>query len=311
MGCSPTIWQVWLIDSQKDESQKTTTKSQVWILTLPKYLDFSLFLCGPRKETTRMQGENFSSSVPLDMMSLLMIVRKISEKSSWDLRLEESGQKQISNLSKLVSSNSLLQKIPKTPSHRVWQVAMIQEIEGSSSSTYPISTLSQNLSPELQQEVDCERVGIPDWYHRSRVRNDGTSNNFPMDPGNIYDHNTMIFDKNTRTSWQKNNIKAISLLIEKKWCAWEKVEVVEGISPLTTLLEHVDDTDIYARPHDHEFLRNLKITWVNGKWIVSSDAIMTHCGCGSSFSRKTGNPLQDKIREMKLRMKEKKEGIHI
>ena len=49
------------------------------------------------------------------------------------------------------------------------------------------------------------------------------------------------------------------------------------------------------------------ITWTGEKWILTSKNINTRCGCGSSFSIKSGDALQDKISQMKLAMKEKKE----
>jgi hypothetical protein len=43
---------------------------------------------------------------------------------------------------------------------------------------------------------------------------------------------------------------------------------------------------------------------------MKSESINNHCGCGKSFSLKTGDVLTDKIQSMKLVMKQKREGIH-
>jgi hypothetical protein len=58
------------------------------------------------------------------------------------------------------------------------------------------------------------------------------------------------------------------------------------------------------------YLDGSMITWTGKKWILTSEKINTRCGCGSSFSLKSGNAIQDKIAQMRLAIKEKKEGIH-
>lgn len=79
----------------------------------------------------------------------------------------------------------------------------------------------------------------------------------------------------------------------------------------------MDDTSLnqnsitfHTRSFEADFFENIRITRSGSKWIVSWDAVNTHCGCGSSFSRKSGNTIQDKITRMKERIRQKKEKAH-
>ncbi|MFZ2255986.1 MAG: hypothetical protein WAW59_01780 [Patescibacteria group bacterium] len=71
-----------------------------------------------------------------------------------------------------------------------------------------------------------------------------------------------------------------------------------------------DSITFHTRGSESDFFRDIRITRSGTKWIVSGEAVNTHCGCGSSFARKTGNPLQDKARRMKELIRQKKEKAH-
>lgn len=66
----------------------------------------------------------------------------------------------------------------------------------------------------------------------------------------------------------------------------------------------------HTRDSESDFFESIRITKSEGKWIVSGDAVNTHCGCGSSFARKSGNPIIDKARRMKELIRQKKEKAH-
>ena len=66
----------------------------------------------------------------------------------------------------------------------------------------------------------------------------------------------------------------------------------------------------HTRSSESDFFDSIRITHSGSKWIVSGEAINTHCGCGSSFARKTGNPIIDKARYLKEIIRQKKEKAH-
>ena len=118
------------------------------------------------------------------------------------------------------------------------------------------------------------------------------------------------FDKNTENSWKERSIKNISIRITNTGCAGHKIQVEEWINPDIQNSIIQGDMNLYISVSDLNQLENSLLTWTGKKWILVSEKIHTRCGCGSSFSLKSGNPIQDKITQMKLAMKEKKEWIH-
>lgn len=72
----------------------------------------------------------------------------------------------------------------------------------------------------------------------------------------------------------------------------------------------IGEMKVHLRGGEVDFFRDIRITHVGARWIVSGDTINVHCGCGSSFSRKTGNPILDKARLMKEKIRQKKEKSH-
>ncbi len=67
---------------------------------------------------------------------------------------------------------------------------------------------------------------------------------------------------------------------------------------------------VWVNKNEESLFSEAFISWNGKKWILKSEAINTRCGCGSSFSVKSGNTLHDKIERTKLAIKQKKEGIH-
>jgi Fe-S cluster assembly iron-binding protein IscA len=118
------------------------------------------------------------------------------------------------------------------------------------------------------------------------------------------------FDPRTLTSWHDRGIDAISITITDTGCAGHKVRVEEGSDESMDHIVHQDGIKISLMHSTFSYLDGSMITWTGKKWILTSEKINTRCGCGSSFSLKSWNAIQDKIAQMKLVMKEKKEGVH-
>lgn len=118
------------------------------------------------------------------------------------------------------------------------------------------------------------------------------------------------FDPKTIASWKERNITAISCIVTNTGCAGHKIRIQEGRDALIDFSVGQDGMTLHISEKDWHTLDGSMITWTGKKWILTSNSVNTRCGCGSSFSLKTGNPLQDKVAQMKLAIKEKKEGIH-
>lgn len=121
----------------------------------------------------------------------------------------------------------------------------------------------------------------------------------------------MIFDSRTLSDWQARGITDVSCFLVNRGCAGEKVQIQEGIEQtMDTRSIGQNSITFHTRSSEADFFRDIRITQSGKKWIVSGDVVNTHCGCGSSFARKTGNPLQDKARRMKELIRQKKEKAH-
>ncbi len=114
------------------------------------------------------------------------------------------------------------------------------------------------------------------------------------------------FDKNTLDRWEENNIYTISLEFISAWCEWTELRVHENIIlPEYEFVENSGKFVFYTQKQNLEQCKTLTITLVKGKWIVKSEAILSHCGCGKSFSLKTGDAKFDKIRLLKSKLTKK------
>lgn len=121
----------------------------------------------------------------------------------------------------------------------------------------------------------------------------------------------MIFDKSTIADWQTRGITDVSCFLIARGCAGEKVQVQEGMADgMDKKTKGHNGITFHTRTSESDFFQDIRITRSRTKWIVTGDAVNTHCGCGSSFVRKTGNPLQDKARLMKEIIRQKKEKAH-
>ncbi len=118
------------------------------------------------------------------------------------------------------------------------------------------------------------------------------------------------FDRETLKKWQESGVTDIrcefipkgcegTTLIVSEW-TWEWYELIEiQDSPLQC---HIDKAS-------REVLNGSFVTHTRGKWILSSDNVLAHCGCGKSFQAKTGNPKIDKIRLLRSKL-EKRNHTH-
>ncbi len=114
------------------------------------------------------------------------------------------------------------------------------------------------------------------------------------------------FDKNTITHWEENNIHNISLEFISSWCEWTELRVHENqILSWYVSVERSGSFAFYTQKQNVEHCKTLIVTSVKGKWIVRSEAVLSHCGCGKSFSLKTGNAKFDKIRLLKSKLAKK------
>lgn len=114
------------------------------------------------------------------------------------------------------------------------------------------------------------------------------------------------FDPKTFASWKEKHVYSIAISITNTGCAWHKIQIEEELNPHMDHIIKQDDLTISLMQEHLSLLEWSLVTWTGKKWILTSNKINTRCGCGSSFSIKSGNDIQDKITQMKLAMKEKK-----
>ena len=119
----------------------------------------------------------------------------------------------------------------------------------------------------------------------------------------------ILFQKKQIEYWKQEQINDISCVIIQSGCAGYKLSVTPGIHTQTDMILEQDGIYIHIESRYSKLYENARATEVQGKWILTSEQIGTRCGCGSSFSISTGNPIQDKISQLKLKMKKKKEGL--
>lgn len=79
---------------------------------------------------------------------------------------------------------------------------------------------------------------------------------------------------------------------------------------MNTKIQGQNSITFHTIDSESDFFESIRITKAGTKWIVSGDTVNTHCGCGSSFARKTGNPIRDKVARMKELIRQKKEKAH-
>lgn len=120
----------------------------------------------------------------------------------------------------------------------------------------------------------------------------------------------ITFDKKTLAQWHQDWVKELSVYFYKSGCAGTKIRVeTTRISDCNKEIPQ-DELTIYVKDSEIELIDWGRITQAGNKWLFQNKNINSHCGCGSSFSLKSDNPLQDKIARMKLAMKLKKEWTH-
>ena len=121
----------------------------------------------------------------------------------------------------------------------------------------------------------------------------------------------MIFDPHTLRDWETRGITDVSCFLIARGCAGEKVQVQEWVTDgMDKKIKGQNSITFHTRTSEADFFQDIRITRSGSKWIVVGDAVNTHCGCGSSFARKSGNPIQDKVARMKELIRQKKEKAH-
>ncbi len=116
--------------------------------------------------------------------------------------------------------------------------------------------------------------------------------------------------------WYQNIPKKIFVKIIHSWCDGNQVQIIEDIIDN----EH-DYTQISSNLWDHfsvfveEKNKSLLDGWYisqSGKKIIFAhkENILTRCGCGKSFSFKSGNEAKDKITLLKKKLRNKNKTIH-
>jgi Fe-S cluster assembly iron-binding protein IscA len=133
-----------------------------------------------------------------------------------------------------------------------------------------------------------------------------------MVSGNIANNSTIMihFDKKTLEQWKKDGTQNISIFFYESGCAGTKIKVELEKIPSCNQEIIQGFLCISLKSNEFHLIDEWRITQVGKKWIFTSPKINTRCGCWSSFSLKSESPLQDKIAQMKLAMKQKRDGIH-
>lgn len=124
-------------------------------------------------------------------------------------------------------------------------------------------------------------------------------------------YNMTIFSPKTLKDWQIRGITDVSFFLVSWWCAGEKVLVEEWIWLETDFTQTEDGIHFHTKKDEWEFFEKTRLTKVNEEWIVSNkEWLVWHCSCGSSFQRKTGNPILDKAEQIRLALKKKRKHHH-
>lgn len=106
--------------------------------------------------------------------------------------------------------------------------------------------------------------------------------------------------------WKEKNLSCVSLEFVSKGCEGTTIVVHEDIqSDWYILLFEESGIAIYADPEKQSLLENATLSQGGEKWILAHEDILTRCGCGKSFSLKSGNIREDKIKLLKSKLAKK------
>lgn len=99
--------------------------------------------------------------------------------------------------------------------------------------------------------------------------------------------------------------------ILKKWCNGNQIEVTEKMPDENEEFIKIDSNfpwkHIFIEKQYFSNIDNSVISFAEWKWIFTQkDSVLTRCGCGKSFSFKSGNEAQDKIAILKDKLRKKK-----
>jgi hypothetical protein len=113
--------------------------------------------------------------------------------------------------------------------------------------------------------------------------------------------------KHILDDWNTRWVTRVSLELVEKGCEGTTLlvhedQIPEGTAPLSYLLSGIE---IYTKQEHISLFDHAVISSALGKWILKSEDVLTRCGCGKSFSLKTGNIRADKIRLLKSKLAKK------
>ncbi len=69
------------------------------------------------------------------------------------------------------------------------------------------------------------------------------------------------------------------------------------------MIDEDQDLRIWIHPEEGVSLDEARVTRTEKGWIFSHPSVQTRCGCGQSFALSSGDPRQDKIQALRLRLK--------
>ncbi len=116
------------------------------------------------------------------------------------------------------------------------------------------------------------------------------------------------FQKQNILDWQQRAVKNIIIEFVSRGCEWTEASVREVESFPEGYTTHLIDGSNIRYGFETRYKEQLEwavFTAVKGKWIIKSNHILTRCGCWKSFSFKSWNLSQDKIKLLRKKLRNK------
>lgn len=115
------------------------------------------------------------------------------------------------------------------------------------------------------------------------------------------------FDKKTIEQWKNDNVESISIKVFSSGCAWKLINIdINTMQAWYVLIENNAHIRVYVDPKNTWLFDSCNISRVWARWIVSSEDILHHCGCGKSFWLKTGDKKHDTLELLKAKLRKKR-----
>ncbi len=114
----------------------------------------------------------------------------------------------------------------------------------------------------------------------------------------------MRIDKNTLEDWNNRWVTLVTIELINAGCDGTEIRIHEWVYKDTYRGISIENSDItaYVSDSNKSIFENAILTKVKGKWLLKSEEVLTHCGCGKSFSLKSGNLRADKIKLLKSKL---------